>query len=815
VSSGVSLWVRANWRRRRWSLLAMAILAGLSFAVVATAAAGARRTLSSFRRLRESTLAYDHGIAIDAPDSAAGSGDTKYDDATVARIRALPEIQRSGAVTVYIAALPGAPWEFGLYAPEDTTVGTDIEHGRVLRGRMPDPNNASEVAVNEASVAQAHVDVGSTLTVETLTPEQRSQLLGGDVHATDQGLLGPKITLHVVGVVRALADVVGRSDPTLLSTPAFDRQYRSHVAYSTRLLLVRRAPGVSADQLHRALDATITGTRLGDFDADVEDRPAIRTVRTLGVALAVFALVAGLVIVVALNQVVSREVAASDADDTTLTGIGLTRAQRVKGAIATVAPAVAIAAVIAVAASVLASTLMPVGLARRVEPSPGIRFDTTIAVAAFVATALILLVEAFVSAVWMTRHRAPNATEARGPRGRTSAVDAAVSTVALGPAGATGVRLAFDRRSPVLPVRSALIGIGAGMAVVVGALTFLASLDRLDRQPDRWGYGWDLTLDSSPDEAGQLVQALSSDRNLSGRGVLTNNFTFIKNGQTTDGVLAYGLEPAGNGVGYALLSGLQPVGPDEVVIGPSVAHSTHASIGDFIEVSQCPCSFDPTHVTMSRVRVVGISLFPEDDNGNFNAALGFSASGFARHVGQADTTRVAVAFRPHANPQRVADDLTHRFPGQVSAYGYPTRPGEVTSLLALRRFPIVLAVVAALLSVAVLTNLLLSTQQRRRRLLATLRSIGFTPADTTRTSIWQSIAVTATGALIGIVAGVVSGTLVWYAATHGIGIATDALRPATQIALSVGVTLAVAVVLGGLAGLRGGRSTVAASLHDE
>ena len=60
------------------------LLAGLSFAVVATAVAGARRTATSFDRLRAMTLAYDHGVAIDAPGSNPGGG-TGYDDATVAR----------------------------------------------------------------------------------------------------------------------------------------------------------------------------------------------------------------------------------------------------------------------------------------------------------------------------------------------------------------------------------------------------------------------------------------------------------------------------------------------------------------------------------------------------------------------------------------------------------------------------------------------------------------------------------------------------------------------------------------------------------
>ena len=90
MRSSIGLWVRADWRRRRASLLALTLLAGLSFAVVAVAVAGARRTATSFERLRATTLAYDHGVAIDAPGQNPGDG-RGYDDATVRRIeRAAP-----------------------------------------------------------------------------------------------------------------------------------------------------------------------------------------------------------------------------------------------------------------------------------------------------------------------------------------------------------------------------------------------------------------------------------------------------------------------------------------------------------------------------------------------------------------------------------------------------------------------------------------------------------------------------------------------------------------------------------------------------
>ena len=220
-----------------------------------------------------------------------------------------------------------------------------------------------------------------------------------------------------------------------------------------------------------------------------------------------------------------------------------------------------------------------------------------------------------------------------------------MTATGAGPVAATGLRLAFDRRPPALPVRSTVIGVGAALAVIVGALTFTSSLDRLENTPHRWGYGWDLLLDTTADGQDQMVQALTSDRDVESVSVVETNFTSIDRDARV-GVRSYGLGTISGTIGYSLLSGLQPVGPDEVVIGPALAKQLHLAVGDVTQVATCPCSGDPTTTTMSQVRVVGISLFPEDDDGNFNYSLGFSVVGFQRHVGETATTQVAVKVAP-------------------------------------------------------------------------------------------------------------------------------------------------------------------------
>ena len=164
------------------------------------------------------------------------------------------------------------------------------------------------------------------------------------------------------------------ADPTppCTGTPAFDREYRGQVAYAYRILVVRRADGYTAEEFDEAVGSVLSGFRLGMFDAELENKPAERTTRTLAVGLAVFALIAGLVSILVVNQAVTRHVDGADADH----------------------PAFVCARVHAPATAVGSgghgrpghdrrrtghdggeltpgSALMPVGLARRIEPEPG------------------------------------------------------------------------------------------------------------------------------------------------------------------------------------------------------------------------------------------------------------------------------------------------------------------------------------------------------------------------------------------------------------------------------------------------------------
>ncbi|MDQ1494188.1 MAG: putative transport system permease protein, partial [Actinomycetota bacterium] len=641
------------------------------------------------------------------------------------------------------------------------------------------------VAVNEATVDRAHVDVGDVLHLVTLTPAQRLGLIAGDSHAFDSGPLGPELDVRIVGVLRGVSDVAGRSNPAIYATTAFDHAYRGRIAHSARAMLVQRAPGVSAEQFHAAADRIVGNTTLGVFDAATEDAPVQHTLATLTGGLVVFAALAALVSVLVVSLAVGRHVAGTEADQAILATLGLTRWQRGVAAVLTVAPVAALGMLVAGGGCLLASPLMPVGLARRVDPDLGLRLDLIVVAMLALTVVLVVGAAAVIAAVAVTRVASPR----RRMRHR-SAVPARLASIGAPPVVTVGVGFAVDRGRPSLPVRSAFAGVAGAVIVIVAAVTFASSLDRLAAEPARWGFGWDLMLDAATSTIDHDAHTLSSDTELDAVSLLSTNYTFAAG----DGIRSYGLAPLRGSIGYALVNGAQPTGADEMVVGPDTARRSHLRIGSVLDVAVCPCSGDPATAVVMPVRVVGIALFPEDDDGNFTDALGFSGEGFARHVGDDSAPRWAVRIAEGHTQATVASHLSSQFPGQFSQYSYPTRPGDVENLNGLRSFAPLLAGFTALLGVAALANVLVTTLRRRRVELAVLRSIGLTPRQTGRCVMWQSFTVALSALVVGAPIGVLAGARVWSAVAGGIGVATNASHPSTLLLVPIGAVVLATIV---------------------
>jgi ABC-type antimicrobial peptide transport system permease subunit len=752
--------VRAMWARRWRSLCWLAVLFGVGAAVVLVAFAGARRTHSSLQRFVTESRAVDGFLLVDG-----------FDDTTVEALRRLPPVEAATTITTYLATSSRTSFDIGLLAPEDERLGRDFERPRLVAGRLPDPNAPDEVFLNDVAREQIDAHVGDTLDLTTFTPAQMDALRAGTV--TEPPVPGgPALHLRVVGIGRVPIDLSGQVEASYITTPAFARTYGADVARSpdATLMAFRLRTGATVEELQAGVDATLPpGERRIVIDSAEDLRPAVRTVGSLTTGLQVFGGVAAVAALVVIGQAISRQTRAHADDLAPLRAIGFTRRDRVSVLLLIAAPVAVSSAVVAVVVAVLASPLMPIGLARLAEPSPGVDVDAVVLGAG--ALALVVIIGVFVVAAAWAR---PAVREAR-----PSSV--ARLTRNLGPSASTGAALALDRRPPALPVRSALAAVSVSVIGAVAAVTVASTLHRLIEDPHRWGYSWDLLVDANPSDPAGTLDTVSADPDVAAAALWSSSYTYV------DGVgsKAFGLEPAKGSLSFDVLQGRGPATADELVLGPHLADELGKHVGDEVALTYSDATSART------ARVVGIALFPDGTEGNFANAVGYTDAGFAAHkvpsTDPADEPQrsVAVKVASGRSVPSVAARLGDLRPGQVSAYSYPSRPPDVANLDGLRNLPALLAAFVAVLGLGALTHVLATTIRRRRAHLATLRAIGFTPRQLRGAIRAQSVCLVAAATVIGVLGGLVVARVAWRFVAEPIGIATDVDAKPVVLALVV------------------------------
>ena len=103
-----------------------------------------------------------------------------------------------------------------------------------------------------------------------------------------------------------------------------------------------------------------------------------QAIRPQAIALAAFAVLAGLIALAVIGQLLSRQLALDAAEFPVLRAIGATRASLVALSLARLAIVTLAGGVIAVAVAIAASPLMPIGPARLAEPHPGVEVNLAI-----------------------------------------------------------------------------------------------------------------------------------------------------------------------------------------------------------------------------------------------------------------------------------------------------------------------------------------------------------------------------------------------------------------------------------------------------
>jgi hypothetical protein len=779
--------------------LSLALLALITAVVVATVAgtlAGARRTSSVLDRFLAATAARDLHLAVLSPEFALEPDRVEALRLRLARLDGVAEVS---AIFIAPVGADGTQYDFGIMASPDGGYFRDIDRPIVLAGRMPRPEAIDEIAINETAAHQFGLRVGDVFTGPTFTPVETAAFLADE--ATSEAASGPPVEAQVVGVIRQ-GDELGirpqSLNPGAIASPGFFQANAGRIGFSVAMYALR------VDRAAVGLDEVLTiarddvGTDDETFASWIEDeyageaRSAYRTLTSGLLVVAAIAAVAGLLTVL---QAASRHLALSGETERTFRGLGLTRRQRTLALGGPCAIAVVAGVAGGLAGAVLLSRWFPLSLARRAEVAPGFDADWTVLgpVAALLAVTLVLVV------AWTSR-RAVAFGATSGAASWPARLGSAMRFT--GPAAAVGVTMALDpgrgRRS--VPSRSALLGSLIGVAGVVGAGVFVASVEAGRDQPARYGWTWDVQPDLVVADPEAVVTRMVDDPDLA--AVAAISCAPLRVG--VEAVYGCAFDDWKGTTGAALTAGRPPAGPNEIALGAVTMERLGVSLGDAVRAS----TGDP-------LTVVGQAVIPMLDNAEPGQGAILTTEGLTDHR-EADGGRyLLLTYADGTERTELERRLADEYGVTFTRYSEPQAPGRLLQLDAMTGSLVALAVFLAGLGLLGLIHFLAVSMRRRRHDFAVLQSLGFVRRDVGLCVSWQAITVALFGVVAGVPIGVIVGRWVWLAAVGSAGMVdTPAVPWPTLLGVAV-VAVGGAAALGAIPGWLAGRRAPADALRSE
>ena len=212
MGGAVGLWVAAEWRRRWPALIGVAVLVALAGGAATALAAGARRADTAYTRFGEATGEPNLMAGVDLGGAKPTSAEETA-ELFSAHVEAVDELAAiDGVESVEVETW----WAIALYpGARSPRRGHGVRHrdvrdGRrapaspiVIDGHLPGLDDANAVTINEEAVDELGLDVGSTLTFDTASPDRLFEWATNDGQfASADALDGPTIEVEVVAVTR-------------------------------------------------------------------------------------------------------------------------------------------------------------------------------------------------------------------------------------------------------------------------------------------------------------------------------------------------------------------------------------------------------------------------------------------------------------------------------------------------------------------------------------------------------------------------------------------------------------------------------------
>jgi FtsX-like permease family len=767
-----AFWARQDVRHRWRSLVLLGILVGLTAGFALSAWAGARRTDTALERLR---------VRTNASDAVAFPSQVGVSHPNWTRLRARPEVASAAVWDLLFGNYNGQPG-FLMFGSADGTYLGKVDKPIVMQGRMFNPRSSNEVVVDENTVGQG-LPVGASFTYQFYAHDQDDQT--GPPR-------GPKVTMHIVGVVREVPEFLFVPDGQVLVSPGFMARYGSRVAGAENADIVLRHGSADMGTLRHDVNALIApGAPVLDVDA-----ASRRVTTTLAVETTALLLLAGAILLgggILIAQVLERSASTIADDATALRAFGMSRSHRGLATGLSHLITAAVAAPVAFGFALLASERFPVGLGRHIDPDVGYHVDwTVIGPGIVLAIALVLLASILIGRGSRIRrqgpYKPPGALRQWAP-------------IAVG----LGATMAFEpgrgrRRIPVVP---ALLAAVMAVMGVVASLTIDRGITNALAHPELAGITFDAGVTPSlPAQTGrnispELARHLTRKDGVMAAAVVDRTVINVGN----MGTPVFSVRPIAGAsatpIAFTVISGRAPQNRTEAAIGPATAKDLGLGIGDTVSVG-------PERV---RVRIVGEALFPSDVHAEFDEGLWLVPAQFDVVVppigpqgSEADERVVAVRFASDTSLRSNIGHLQTALGPLASDISPPDPPIELTNLQNVRALPQVLAAFLGLIAVAALGSVLWSCGRRRSHDFAVLRALGMTRGNVRVVLNSQGTAIALFGLAVGIPLGLAVGRLGWRSIAERVPLSEIPPFALAATLLLIPATLIVANVLALLAG---------------
>jgi len=755
----IGLRLRAEQRRRWRAWLAVSLLLGVFAGIAFATAAGARRTDTAYKRLLKAGHPFDQFLLGVGPQTLQiGPGFARI---TLDQLRSMKPLVIDDLTAYFFDGLNGAP---GGIASPDPRMDRSFNGAKIVAGRLPSPDRADEAAVPVAIADSMHAHVGGTITLQLVK------------NAFNNKPKTVPVALRVTGIIAVPGEFPPESDigpPRVHLTAAFYEQNKSWGAFPYTLVRLQRG-GADLPAFHAALAKAGGGKGVIGYTNEALTRNVEHSFHLQAVALELFALCLAIVSALVLGQTLGRQAMAEGVDYPALRALGMTRRQLYWLGVTRAALVAAFGLLLAIPIALLLSPVLPTGLARAADPSPGFHADLTAILGGALIGLAVLVLMTLVPAARAARLAERDEVFGRAEAGaeRTSRTVAAVANAGVSAPAVVGLRLALEpgRGRTAVPVRTTVAGVALSIAALTIALSFGASLRYLLATPRLFGLVWgaDVTLGDGPTTNARYAKAIAiarADPDVELADSIGLGAPFL-----IDGVQADGMAVAAGDSTFVppVEAGRAPRTAREIALGPKTLRRLHKSLGDSVSVTV-------VGVSPETFTIVGRIVIPTvGHTANLGEGSLVTFDALYHYFGDPSTVQTndefAVRFKPGVNQRAAQIRLQDALAPLGAEVAPPTTPGDLLNFGRSRSLPYILSGLLALLALGTLAHALVTSINRRRRDFAICKTLGFTRGDVARAIAWQSSTFVVVSLAFGLLVGVAAGRSLWNLYANQLGI---------------------------------------------